>query len=556
VSSIVKPPCDEGVMWAASVTSPAAPLNGRWILVATILGSSMVFIDGTVVNVALPALQTSLNATVADLQWVVEAYALLLAALILVGGSLGDQFGRRRVFMVGVALFTAASIWCGVAPTIGQLIFARAVQGIGGALLTPGSLAIISASFDAEQRGRAIGTWSGFTSITTALGPVLGGWLVEHASWRFVFFLNVPLAVVVVAITVWRVPESRDMSVTARLDWRGALLATLGLGAVVYGLIASSSLGLGHPLVLATLASGAGALGAFVVVEARSPAPMMPLTLFRSRTFSGANLLTLLLYAALGGLLFFLPFNLIRVQGYSATATGASFLPFILIMFLLSRWSGGLVVRYGSKLPLVVGPVIAAAGFLLFAVPTVGGSYWTTFFPANVVLGLGMAVTVAPLTTTVMGAVEQSHAGIASGVNNAVSRTAGLLAIAVLGIIVVGVFGSALDSQLAALHVASATRHFLAVQTSKLAAVPVPGGLSGAEHRAVVRAIAGAFVTSFRAAALIAAGLALASSLAAAVLIEDQRVRAAAAIARADRGGRGLLRLGTVVRLARGRHPQ
>ena len=276
------------------------------------------------------------------MQWVVEAYALLLAALMLVGGSLGDRFGRRRVFAVGVTLFALASAWYGMASTAGQFIVARGAQGVGGALLVPGSLAIISASFSDERRGRAIGTWSGFTAMTTAIGPVLGGWLVDNLSWRWVFFINIPLAVIVLLILWARVPESRNEDHVVQLDWPGAILVTVGLGTLVYGLIESANLGLGHPLVLGSVATGVLALAAFVFVEARSRAPMMPLTLFGSRTFSGANIVTLLLYSALGGALFFLPFNLIQVQGYSATEAGASFLPLILVIFLLSRWAGGL----------------------------------------------------------------------------------------------------------------------------------------------------------------------------------------------------------------------
>src|SRR5881398_1858103 len=335
--------------------------NGRIVLAATILGSSMAFIDGTVVNVALPALQNALNATVIDVQWVIEAYSLLLSALLLVGGSLGDRYGRRRVFLIGIVLFAFASAACGFAANIHQLIAARALQGLGAALLVPGSLAIISSSFSEDQRGRAIGTWSGFSAITTAIGPVIGGWLIEHLSWRAVFFINIPLALLVILISLWRVPESSDKE-NAGLDWWGAILGALGLGALVYGLIESSRLGFTDRSVGAALIAAAILLALFLILEARVPNPMLPLTLFRSRTFTGANLLTFLLYGALGGTLFFLPLNLIQVQGYSATAAGAALLPFILIISSLSRWSGGLIAKYGPKLPLIVGPLIAAFG--------------------------------------------------------------------------------------------------------------------------------------------------------------------------------------------------
>ena len=467
---MVKNPCEEGMALGRQAAPQGSP-HGAWILLTTILGSSMAFIDGTVVTVALPVLQNAFRATVAQVQWVIEAYALLLAALLLLGGSLGDRFGRRRVYVIGIVIFAAASAWCGLSTNVHQLILSRAIQGIGAALLIPGSLSIISASFNEEDRGRAIGTWAGCTAITTAVGPVLGGWLVEHASWRWAFFINLPLAVVVIGLASFRVPESRGEETGAALDWPGALFATLALGLLVFGLIESTTRGWSHPAVFGTGLTGLVFLAVFVLWEGHTRAPMMPLALFRSSNFSGANAVTLFLYTALGGALFFLPFNLIQVQGYSPTAAGASLLPFILIMFLLSRWTGGLVHRYGSRLPLVVGPLIAALGFALFALPNVGGSYWDTFFPPACVLGLGMAVTVAPLTTTVMGAAGKDNAGVASGINNAVSRVGGLLAVALFGIILAHVFSSHLDEKLAGLGVDHGVRRSISEQKTRLAAI-------------------------------------------------------------------------------------
>jgi EmrB/QacA subfamily drug resistance transporter len=521
VANIVKPPCDEGVITARSAAAPCDESSGRWVLAATILGSSMVFIDGTVVNVALPALQKSLNATVADVQWVVESYALFLATLILVGGSLGDRYGRRLIFCLGVSLFALASVGCGLANSIEQLILARAVQGVGGALLVPGSLAIIGASFGEARRGKAIGTWSGFTAITAALGPVLGGWLIEYVSWRAVFFLNLPIAAAVLLIAFWRVPESRDEEARGRLDFSGAALAVLGLGGVVYGLIESARVGFSHPNVVTSLVGGSLLLVLLLVVESRSPAPMLPLGLFRSRNFIGANLLTLLLYTALTGVLFFFPLNLIEVQGYSATAAGAAFLPFILIMFFLSRWSGGLVEHYGARVPLIVGPIIAAIGFALFAVPDISGSYWLSFFPAIVVLGLGMAVSVAPLTTVVMSSVGEAHVGIASGVNNAVARTAGLLAVAIFGIVMLRTFNASLDRYLDASDLPSGARIQLNVQRTKLAAAELPSDLTPESRAELKRILDESFVAGFRSVSLIAAGLSLLSSLSATLLIRQ-----------------------------------
>jgi EmrB/QacA subfamily drug resistance transporter len=518
--NLLRAPCDEG--FAASrkpATTACGKAQRRWTLAATILGSSMAFIDGTVVNVALPALQSNLHATVTDVQWVVEAYTLLLAALLLLGGSLGDRYGRKKIYAIGIVVFALASVWCGLAPNIQQLIMARAAQGVGGALLVPGSLAIISATFSEEDRGKAIGTWSGATAITTALGPLLGGWLIEHVSWRAVFFLNVPLAIAVVVLIVLFVPESRDEEDNGRLDFAGATLATLVLGGVVFGLIESSRLGFRNPIVIVTIAGAALLLVAFVLIETRVRNPMMPPALFRSRNFTGANLLTLFLYSALAGTLFFLPLDLIQVQQYSPTAAGAATLPFILIMFGLSRWSGGLVKRYGSRLPLTIGPVIAGLGFALFIRTGVESNYWTTFLPATIVLGLGMAISVAPLTTTVMNSVQQHRAGVASGINNAVSRTAGLLAIAVLGLIMFKTFDNCLDQRLNQLSLTPEVRQSLDSQRIRLAAIDIPTGIDQATRVSLKQSVNECFVKGFQRVSLVGAGLAFVSSLMAWLLI-------------------------------------
>jgi EmrB/QacA subfamily drug resistance transporter len=401
-----------------------------------------------------------------------------------------------------------------LAPNIDALVAARAVQGIGGALLVPGSLAIISAAFPADERGKAIGTWAGFSALTTAAGPVLGGWLVDALSWRAIFFINVPIAVLTLALAFRHVPErSRDTSDGGAVDWVGGVLVTLGLAGLAYSLTAAPDFGWTDPLVLGGIIGGVLIIALFVRHEAATPLPMMPLELFRSVVFSGVNAMTLLLYFALGGVMFFLPFNLIQVQGYSATLAGAAFLPFTLIMGGMSRWSGGLVSRYGARKPLTIGPSIAATGFALFAVPGRDASYWTTFFPAMVVLGLGMAVSVAPLTTTVMGAVKEQYSGTASGINNAVARVAGMLAIALLGALATGVFRSALDTRVAQLQVPAEIRVALDAEVPKLAEAKVPPQVVGEQRRALEEDLNEAFVRSFRVVMLVAAGFALTSAL-------------------------------------------
>ncbi len=507
------------------------------MLAAVILGSSMAFIDGTVVNVALPALQSSLHASVVGVQWVVESYGLFLSALILVGGAAGDSVGRRFIFVLGAGLFGAASMGCGLASNITQLVVARCAQGIGAAALVPSSLAIISASFDEKKRGQAIGTWSGFTAITTAVGPVLGGWLIERASWHWIFFINIPLAAAVIAISLRHIPESRRSDARrSEIDWLGALTATVSLAGLVYGFIESAR-GWQQPIVIGSLIVGTASLFLFVSVEKQVSSPMLSLQLFQVRSFSGTNLLTLLLYAALGFFFFVFPLNLIQIQGYSPAGTGAASLPMILLMFFLSRWSGGLVRRFGPRTPLIIGPLIVAAGFLMFAMPATGGRYWTTFFPAFVVLGLGMAITVAPLTTVVMSSVPKDHAGAASGVNNAIARVAGVLAIAILGGVMVRAFGYKLQASLRFLDLSVDAWHEIQSNLIRLGAMQAPSGLDTVTTVKVRSDITQAFLFSFRLIMSVCAGLALFSAGIAAWMIPAKLPQSVEEVGAAELGG-------------------
>jgi EmrB/QacA subfamily drug resistance transporter len=422
-------------------------LAGRWVLVATILGSGIAFLDATVVNVALPTIGRDLDAGLASLQWTVNAYTLTLAGFLLLGGSLGDRYGRRRVFVVGVIWFAVASLLCALAPTAGMLIAARALQGVGGALLTPGSLAIIEASFHPDDRSTAIGAWSGLAGVTTALGPFLGGWLVEAVSWRAVFLINLPLAALVVWISLRHVPESYDPGAAAKIDVAGAVLAALGLGGVTYALTDGASMGWTSPLILFTGMGGALALAAFVVVERISSHPMLPLDVFSSRQFTAANLVTFAVYAALGGSLFLLPIQLQRVAGYSPLASGVALVPITMVMLLLSARAGRLAQRIGPRLPMSLGPLLAAVGLALLVRIGPDASYLADVLPGVLVLAFGLSLTVAPLTATVLAAASAEHAGVASAVNNDVARVAGLLAVAVLPV-AAGITGAdALDPE-------------------------------------------------------------------------------------------------------------
>jgi EmrB/QacA subfamily drug resistance transporter len=489
-----------------------SPGRKRLILLATILGSGMGWLDGSVVNVALPAIQKALNAGSAEVQWVMNAYLLLLGALVLLGGAAADRFGRRLVFLVGVGLFTAASIGCALAPDAQVLVAARAIQGAGAALLTPASLALLSANFPEKERGQAIGVWAGLGAVTAAIGPLLGGWLVDTVSWRAIFFINVPLALGTVVLTLMATPESRDPDAKG-LDAVGAVLCAGSLGLITWALTAAGTRGFATSWVWAPLAAGGMGAVAFVVAEAKIKAPMVPFYLFKSRDFLATNVLTLLLYFALGGALFFLPFELIRVHGYSATAAGAAVLPFPLVMGALSSLAGKFGDRVGPRIPLSVGPIVAGAGLALLGWGASNGSYWTGVLPAVLMLALGMTLSVAPLTTTVMGSVEQAHAGTASGINNAVARVAGMLAVAVMSLVFALAFDLGVGPRLDAVRAPANARP---AKGSALTVAVGAAGPVGAAERA-------AFDEAYRLVMFITGGCAAAGGLVAGVMLKSRK---------------------------------
>jgi EmrB/QacA subfamily drug resistance transporter len=428
-----------------SVTAPAdaagdadlrlSTARGRWVVTTTVLGSGMAALDATVVGIALPAMGRDFHATVASIQWVVDAYTLTLAGLLLLGGTLGDSYGRRRIFVIGTIWFAVASLLCGLAPDVQVLIAARALQGVGGALLTPGSLAILQASFAQEDRSAAIGAWSGLGGLATAAGPFLGGWLISAVSWRLIFFINLPVAVAVVSIARRHVPETKAPGPTPRLDVRGALAISGSLAALTYGLIGASSSGWASPPVLVPLLLGAVLLGLFILTEDKERQPMLPLGVFKSQQFTAANAVTFVVYGALGGALFLVPTVLEEVRGYSPIEAGTSLLPLTFIMLLLSSRSGALAAKIGPRLQMSVGPLVIAAGLALFTRITGPGDYLTAVLPEMLVFGFGLAINVAPLTATAMAAAPAEHAGIASAVNNDVARAAGLIAVAILPVL-------------------------------------------------------------------------------------------------------------------------
>ena len=510
-------------MTASNLSGPSTPPRNRFanicVLAATVSGSSLAIIDSTAINVALPAIQDGFDADITALQWVIESYSLFLGALILVGGVLGDHFGRKRMLAIGVIIFASASAWCGLAEDVMQLIIARGFQGVGAALVVPGSLALLSAHFSHKQRSRAIGQWASFTTLAIMLGPLLGGVLVDTASWRWVFFINLPIAVILLFVLYLGVPESRNERQVRKLDIAGAAFITLGLGGLVFGLLESARLGFGALEVWGSMAAGVAIILAFIYRQKTSEFPMLPLDLFRSRTFSGANIMTFLLYGAMTGSLFFLPFNLMQVQGWSATEAGAALLPLILLIALFSLAAGKMVAKLGQRLPLTIGACVAALGFALLALPGNDSSYWSGFLPGIAVLGLGLGIAVAPLTIVVMGAVPAERSGLASGVNNAASRVATLMAVAIFGVVMFETYSSQLQDALQAVPLDDTSRVKIAERMADLAGLQPPDSLKASAAEQLRAAVGESFVAGFRAVSLIAAGTALAGGLIAGLTI-------------------------------------
>lgn len=509
--SVVRPPADEALVRAAPDTPGCASHAKNWVLLAAILGSGIAFLEASVINVALPAIQDSLAASVPELQGIATAYTLVLASLALAGGAAGDRFGKRRLFVAGAAGLTIASLLCAYAQNAGQLMAGRALQGLAAALLVPNSLALLSASFPKAERGRAIGIWSGVTALVGAIGPVIGGWLVDRASWRASFLFVVPIALLTMIVARWRVPDPPTLRRAPPVDWSGAALSSLGVASVVAAIIVSSA----RAWVAATLfALGALTLVGFRALELHKPSPMVPARLLSSLSFFAMNALTLLLYFAVTAVFFLLPFNLIQVQHFSATRTGAAFLPFAMLVGVLSRWTGGLADRWGPRRLLVLGSLTTGAGLALFALPGIGGSYWSTFFPPMALVGLGMAISITPLTTVVLDAVEPTEAGVASGINNTAARLASLLAVAVAGVVALALFTRAIEQRREVAALPPAIQHALIEGRRSLADTTVPDSVQGTERDALRRVVAESFVTSFRSVALLGAGVALLAALA------------------------------------------
>lgn len=497
---------------------------GKWVMVSAILATAMAFIDSTALNVVLPSLQKSLQATGADLFWILNAYLLMLASLILIGGSMGDKLGRKKVFMAGIFIFICGSAACGFAPGVLYLIIFRMIQGVGGALMIPGSLSLISSSINEKERGKAIGTWSAFTTVVTMGGPILGGALADAGLWRYIFFINVPIGAAALIMLWLKVDESKDNAPDTSLDFPGAIAIAFGLALVTFGFLRMPAVGFNNWQVYLSLGAGVLLLITFVVIEAKSKHPMMPLQLFANATFSGANLLTFFLYAGLGAGMLFLSLNLVQVQGYSQLQSGLTFLPFTVIMITIARFAGALADKHGPRLLLIVGPATAGLGLLIlsFVKQTTGpGDYWTTFLPGVIVFGLGMSFTVAPLTAAVMGSVSDQFSGTASGVNNAVTRIANVFTNAIFGALAVLFFAGALQGQMKNINLNAKQKQEVLAQAADLGNAKVPEGLT--DGKTIEQAYHDSFIKAYASIMRISAGLGFLGALMAVLFVRDKK---------------------------------
>ena len=509
---------------------PTITLNsaiGKWIMASVILASAMAFIDSTALNVVLPSLQKDLNATGTDLFWLLNSYLLMLAALILPGGSLGDKLGRKKIFMIGITVFILASAACGFAPTVFYIIIFRTIQGIGGALMIPGSLSIINSSFGKTERGKAIGTWSAVTTLVTIGGPILGGALADAGLWRIIFFINIPIGIISLIILWRKVPESSDEETTHSLDYAGAFAIVAGLALLTYGFLKIPKTGFNNWQVYISLTTGILSLIVFIIIEKRSNHPMMPLHLFSNKTFSGANLLTFFLYAALFSAMLFLTLNMVQVQGYSQLQAGLTLLPFTILLILISRWSGGLVDKYGPRWFLILGPTVVASGllFLSFIKETNGPSeFWTTYFPGILLFGLGMSFTVTPLTTTVMGAVPDHFSGTASGVNNAISRISNVFANAIIGALAILFFAGSLNNSMKKMPVENSSKEKVMAQAANLGDAKVPVIIVGENKSKIEQAYKEGFIYAYVKVMRICVVMAALSAIMAFLFIKNEHV--------------------------------
>jgi EmrB/QacA subfamily drug resistance transporter len=509
-------------MGTVALNSPA----GKWVMTSTIMASAMAFIDGTALNVVLPSLQNSLHATAADLFWILNAYLLMLASLILAGGSLGDRLGRKRVFMTGILVFICGSAACGLAPSTGYLIGFRIFQGVGGALMIPGSLSLISSSIDDKERGKAIGTWSAFTTMVTIGGPIIGGALADAGLWRYIFFINVPIGVAALVILWFKVAESKDAATGDTLDIPGILAIALGLAALTFGFLRMPTLGIMHWAVWGSLSLGLLLLAAFISIERKSSHPMMPPQLFTNRVFTGVNLLTFFLYSGLNAAMLFLSLNLVQAQGYSQLDSGLTFLPFTILMISIARFAGALADKYGPRPFLVFGPAAAGLGMLLlsFVGETHGPrDYWTSFLPGVLVLGLGLSFTVAPLTTTVMSAVGDQYSGVASGINNALSRVANVFANAIFGAVAVLLFTGMLEKRLNGMELPPAVERAAISQAADLGNAKPPPDVAAVDKPAVAALYRAGFIHSYQRIMQFAAVLAFTGSLMGVIFVKKRR---------------------------------